>query len=113
MSGKQKSGALPSRYTNYYIIYVLHFILNKYFIAFTSACAAVVKHTPVPQRLDMPSFTSPKHLDPTIYPTEVGVSSVSGREGELMMLSTAIKITLDLQKNVKVGLPLTILCISC
>lgn len=62
---------------------------------------AVVKHTPVPQRLDMPSFTSPKHLDPTIYPTEVGVSSVSGREGELMMLSTAIKITLDLQKNVK------------
>ncbi|XP_034454523.1 autophagy-related protein 2 homolog A isoform X1 [Hippoglossus hippoglossus] len=62
---------------------------------------AVVKDTPIPQRLEMPSFTPPKHLDPTIYPTEVGVSSVSGREGELQMLSTAIKITLDLQRNVK------------
>uniref|UniRef100_A0A665XFI8 Autophagy related 2A n=1 Tax=Echeneis naucrates TaxID=173247 RepID=A0A665XFI8_ECHNA len=62
---------------------------------------AVVKDTPIPQRLEMPSFTSPKHLDPTIYPTEVGVSSVSGREGEQQMLSTAIKITLDLQRNVK------------
>uniref|UniRef100_A0A4W6EYZ4 Autophagy related 2A n=1 Tax=Lates calcarifer TaxID=8187 RepID=A0A4W6EYZ4_LATCA len=63
---------------------------------------AVVKDTPIPQRLEMPNFTPPKHLDPTIYPTEVGVSSVSGREGELQMLSTAIKITLDLQRNVKV-----------
>uniref|UniRef100_A0A3Q2ZNR7 Autophagy related 2A n=1 Tax=Kryptolebias marmoratus TaxID=37003 RepID=A0A3Q2ZNR7_KRYMA len=62
---------------------------------------AVVKDSPVPQRLDMPSFTPPKHLDPTIYPTEVGVSNVSGREGELQMLSTAIKITLDLERNVK------------
>ncbi|KAM4732434.1 autophagy-related protein 2 homolog A [Anableps anableps] len=62
---------------------------------------AVVKDTSIPQRLDMPSFTPPKHLDPTIYPTEVGVSSVRGREGEPQMLSTAIKITLDLQRNVK------------
>uniref|UniRef100_A0A673AS59 Autophagy related 2A n=1 Tax=Sphaeramia orbicularis TaxID=375764 RepID=A0A673AS59_9TELE len=62
---------------------------------------AVVKTTPIPQRLEMPNFTAPKHLDPTIYPTEVGVSSVSGREGEPQMLSTAIKITLDLQRNVK------------
>uniref|UniRef100_A0A3P8SNG5 Autophagy related 2A n=1 Tax=Amphiprion percula TaxID=161767 RepID=A0A3P8SNG5_AMPPE len=62
---------------------------------------AVVKDTPIPQRLEMPSFIAPKHLDPTIYPTEVGVSSVSGREGEPQMLSTAIKITLDLQRNVK------------
>lgn len=67
--------------------------------------AAVVKDTPIPQRLEMPNFTPPKHLDPTIYPTEVGVSSVSGREGELQMLSTAIKITLDLQRNVKVRPP--------
>uniref|UniRef100_A0A7N8XN33 Autophagy related 2A n=1 Tax=Mastacembelus armatus TaxID=205130 RepID=A0A7N8XN33_9TELE len=52
-------------------------------------------------RLEMPSFSPPKHLDPTIYHTEVGVSSVSGREGEPQMLSTAIKITLDLQRNVK------------
>uniref|UniRef100_A0A8C8E0Y0 Autophagy related 2A n=1 Tax=Oryzias sinensis TaxID=183150 RepID=A0A8C8E0Y0_9TELE len=57
--------------------------------------------TTIPERLEMPSFSPPKHLDPTIYPTEVGVSSVSGREGEPQMLSTAIKITLDLQRNVK------------
>uniref|UniRef100_A0A8C7ZQB0 Autophagy related 2A n=1 Tax=Oryzias sinensis TaxID=183150 RepID=A0A8C7ZQB0_9TELE len=62
---------------------------------------AVVKATTIPERLEMPSFSPPKHLDPTIYPTEVGVSSVSGREGEPQMLSTAIKITLDLQRNVK------------
>ncbi|KAF7667614.1 hypothetical protein LDENG_00053510 [Lucifuga dentata] len=62
---------------------------------------AVVKDTPIPQRLEMPSFTPQKHLDPTIYPTEMGVSSVSGREGELQMLSTTIKITLDPQRNVK------------
>lgn len=66
---------------------------------------AVVKDTTIPQRLEMPAFTSPKHLDPTIYPTEVGVSSVSGREGEQQMLSTAIKITLDPQRNVKVRPP--------
>ncbi|KAF0039814.1 hypothetical protein F2P81_008049 [Scophthalmus maximus] len=53
------------------------------------------------KRLEIPSFAPPKHLDPTIYPTEVGVSSVSGREGDLQMLSTAIKVTLDLQRNVK------------
>uniref|UniRef100_A0A8D3E156 Autophagy related 2A n=1 Tax=Scophthalmus maximus TaxID=52904 RepID=A0A8D3E156_SCOMX len=62
---------------------------------------AVVTDTPIPQRLEIPSFAPPKHLDPTIYPTEVGVSSVSGREGDLQMLSTAIKVTLDLQRNVK------------
>lgn len=62
---------------------------------------AVVKDLQLPSRLEMPCFASPKHLDPTIYPTEVGVSSVSGRETDSMMLSTAIKITLDLQKNVK------------
>lgn len=64
--------------------------------------AAVVKDTPIPQRLEMPSFTPPKHLDPTIYPTEMGVSSVCGREGETQMLSTAIKVTLDPQRGVKV-----------
>lgn len=64
---------------------------------------AVVKDTPIPQRLEMPSFTPPKHLDPIIYPTGVGVSSVSGREGEQQMLSTAIKVTLDPQKSVKVN----------
>uniref|UniRef100_A0A8C4NVP2 Autophagy related 2A n=1 Tax=Dicentrarchus labrax TaxID=13489 RepID=A0A8C4NVP2_DICLA len=62
---------------------------------------AAVKDTPIPQRLEMPNFTPPKHLDPTIYPTEVGVSSVSGREGEPQMLSTAIKVTLDPERSVK------------
>uniref|UniRef100_A0A671XI79 Autophagy related 2A n=1 Tax=Sparus aurata TaxID=8175 RepID=A0A671XI79_SPAAU len=62
---------------------------------------AVVKDSPIPQRLEMPNFTPPKHLDPTIYPTEVGVSSVSGREGEQQMLSTAIKVTLDPERSVK------------
>lgn len=62
---------------------------------------AAVKDTCIPQRLEMPSFTPPKHLAPTIYPTEVGVSSVCGREGETQMLSTAIKVTLDSQRDVK------------
>lgn len=61
-----------------------------------------MKDTPIPQRLEMPRFTPPKHLDPTIYPTEVGVSSVSGREGDAQMLSAAIKVTLDPQRSVKV-----------
>lgn len=64
---------------------------------------AAVRDTPILQRLEMPSFAPPKHLDPIIYPTGVGVSSVSGREGEQQMLSTAIKVTLDPQKSVKVS----------
>lgn len=67
------------------------------------ATTAAVRDTPIPQRLEMPSFAVPKHLDPIIYPTGVGVSSVSGREGEQQMLSTAIKVTLDPQKSVKVS----------
>uniref|UniRef100_A0A672Q8R7 Autophagy related 2A n=1 Tax=Sinocyclocheilus grahami TaxID=75366 RepID=A0A672Q8R7_SINGR len=62
---------------------------------------AEVPDSPIPVKLEMPRFTSPGHLDPTIYPTEVGVSSVSGRETDVQMLSTAIKITLDLERNVK------------
>lgn len=64
---------------------------------------AEVLDSPVPLKLEMPRFTSPGHLDPTIYPTEVGVSSVGGRETGVQMLSTAIKITLDLERNVKVS----------
>jgi hypothetical protein len=52
----------------------------------------------------MPNFSVPKNLDPTIYQTEAGVSSVSGRESGLQMLSTAIKISLDPKRNVKVVL---------
>ncbi|XP_063044404.1 autophagy-related protein 2 homolog A isoform X2 [Engraulis encrasicolus] len=62
---------------------------------------AVVPDSPLPARLEMPRFTAPEYLDPTIYPTEVGVSSVCGRETDVQMLSTAIKITLDPQRNVK------------
>ncbi|XP_051514871.1 autophagy-related protein 2 homolog A-like [Myxocyprinus asiaticus] len=62
---------------------------------------AEVPDSPIPVRLEMPSFTPPGHLDPTIYPTEVGVSSISGRETDIQMLSAAIQITLDLERNVK------------
>ncbi|KAI7801585.1 putative autophagy-related protein 2-like protein A, partial [Triplophysa rosa] len=62
---------------------------------------AEVPDSPIPERLEMPRFTPPGHLDPTIYPTEVGVSSVGGRETNIQMLSTAIQITLDLERNVK------------
>lgn len=62
---------------------------------------AEVADSPIPARLEIPRFTAPGYLDPTIYPTEVGVSSVSGRESDIQMLSTAIKITLDLERNVK------------
>ncbi|KAF7707420.1 autophagy-related protein 2 homolog A [Silurus meridionalis] len=62
---------------------------------------AEVPDSPIPARLEMPKFTPPNHLDLTIYPTEVGVSSVGRREAGGQMLSTAIKITLDLQRNVK------------
>ncbi|TRY90128.1 hypothetical protein DNTS_031615 [Danionella cerebrum] len=63
---------------------------------------AEVPDAPLPVKLEMPRFTTPGHLDPTIYPTEVGVSSVGGRETGVQMLSTAIKITLDLERNVKI-----------
>lgn len=65
-------------------------------------CKAEVPDSLIPARLEMPKFTPPNHLDPTIYPTEVGVSSVGRRGAGGQMLSTAIKITLDLHRNVKV-----------
>ncbi|MGH0173614.1 UNVERIFIED_CONTAM: hypothetical protein FKN15_065991 [Acipenser sinensis] len=33
---------------------------------------AVVPDSPLPERLEVPSFTPPTHLDPTIYPSEEG-----------------------------------------
>ncbi|XP_028824130.1 autophagy-related protein 2 homolog A-like [Denticeps clupeoides] len=59
---------------------------------------AAVPDVPLPARLEVPKFCPPLHLDPTIYPSEVGVSSAAG---DVQMLSTAIKITLDPQRNVK------------
>ncbi|KAJ8405136.1 hypothetical protein AAFF_G00321270 [Aldrovandia affinis] len=62
---------------------------------------AAVPDSAIPTQLEVPGFAPPENLDPTIYPTEVGVSSVGGQEDGAQMLSTAIKITLDLQRNVK------------
>ncbi|XP_048883412.1 autophagy-related protein 2 homolog A isoform X3 [Brienomyrus brachyistius] len=62
---------------------------------------AVVPDSPIPVRLDVPSFSPPEYLDATVYPSEVGVSCTGGREVGAQMLSTAIRITLDLQRNVK------------
>ncbi|XP_066504657.1 autophagy-related protein 2 homolog A [Hoplias malabaricus] len=62
---------------------------------------AEVPDSPVPVRLEMAKLIPPNHLDPTIYPTELGVSCMGGREISGQMLSTAIRITLDLQRNVK------------
>ncbi|KAG7276950.1 LOW QUALITY PROTEIN: hypothetical protein CRUP_010270 [Coryphaenoides rupestris] len=39
----------------------------------------VVEDSPIPDRLEMPNFTAPKHLDPTIYQTEVGEFLVAVR----------------------------------
>uniref|UniRef100_A0A8C1GK90 Autophagy related 2A n=1 Tax=Cyprinus carpio TaxID=7962 RepID=A0A8C1GK90_CYPCA len=79
----------------------LNFLTIEIVFLFLALYIAEVPDTPIPVKLEMPRFTSPGHLDPTIYPTEVGVSSVGGRETDVQMLSTAIKITLDLERNVK------------
>lgn len=81
------------------------FVLNSFSSGFFFT--AEVPDSPIPVKLEMPRFTSPAYLDPTIYPTEVGVSSVGGRETDIQMLSTAIKITLDLERNVKVCVSFT------
>uniref|UniRef100_A0A3B3QY43 Autophagy related 2A n=1 Tax=Paramormyrops kingsleyae TaxID=1676925 RepID=A0A3B3QY43_9TELE len=62
---------------------------------------AVVPDSPIPVRLDVPSFLPPEYLHATVYPSEAGVSCIGGREVGAQMLSTAIRITLDLQRNVK------------
>lgn len=65
----------------------------------------------LPIRLELPSFTPPAQLVPTIYPSEEGVTKwgASGRKGQGQaphMLSAAVRIHLDPQKNVKVQLRL-------
>uniref|UniRef100_A0A8C9PIR3 Autophagy related 2A n=1 Tax=Spermophilus dauricus TaxID=99837 RepID=A0A8C9PIR3_SPEDA len=60
----------------------------------------------VPCHLELPSFTPPTQLAPTIYPSEEGVTErgASGRKGQGQgppMLSAAVRIHLDPQKNVK------------
>ncbi|XP_036286351.1 autophagy-related protein 2 homolog A isoform X2 [Pipistrellus kuhlii] len=60
----------------------------------------------LPIRLELPSFAPPAQLVPTIYPSEEGVTKwgASGRKGQAQgphMLSAAVRIHLDPQKNVK------------
>ncbi|XP_044537960.1 autophagy-related protein 2 homolog A [Gracilinanus agilis] len=67
---------------------------------------AVVDDYLLPSRLEVPSFTPPAHLAPTIYPSEEGMTDrgAAGRKGQGQgprMLSTAVRIHLDPQKNVK------------
>ncbi|XP_053576099.1 autophagy-related protein 2 homolog A isoform X2 [Bombina bombina] len=57
-----------------------------------------------PTNLEIPTFLPPAHLEPTIYPSEEGVSAqLSGarKDRNSRMLSLAIRIDLNLVKNVK------------
>ncbi|KAJ1106499.1 hypothetical protein NDU88_003900 [Pleurodeles waltl] len=56
------------------------------------------------EKLEVPNFYPPEHLNPIIYFSEDGVManlSSMRKDKNLRMLSTAIKINLDLKKNVK------------
>uniref|UniRef100_K7FR71 Autophagy related 2A n=1 Tax=Pelodiscus sinensis TaxID=13735 RepID=K7FR71_PELSI len=65
---------------------------------------AVVEDYFLATRLEIPSFTPPDRLHPTIYASEEGVLSglAGGRKDRpLKMLSATIRINLDLKKNIK------------
>nr|XP_033810044.1 autophagy-related protein 2 homolog A isoform X3 [Geotrypetes seraphini] len=65
---------------------------------------AVVEDYFLPEKLEIPSFCPPDKLDTTIYPSEEGVvskQSAGRKDQSLKMLSVAIKINLDFQRNVK------------
>ncbi|XP_053305388.1 autophagy-related protein 2 homolog A [Spea bombifrons] len=65
--------------------------------------AAVEDYLP-PVSLELPTFMPPKNLDPTIYPSEEGVlAQLSGirKDRNSKMLSLAVRIDLNLVKNVK------------
>ncbi|XP_028916332.1 autophagy-related protein 2 homolog A isoform X3 [Ornithorhynchus anatinus] len=65
---------------------------------------AVVEDYLLPGRLQLPSFTPPAQLAPTIYPSEEGVAGreTPGRKGRgPRMLSSAVRIHLDPCKNIK------------
>lgn len=71
------------------------------------ASPATVDDYLLPIHLELPSFAPPAQLVPTIYPSEEGVTKwgASGRKGQAQdphMLSAAVRIHLDPQKNVKV-----------
>ncbi|XP_040826774.1 autophagy-related protein 2 homolog A isoform X2 [Ochotona curzoniae] len=65
---------------------------------------AVVDDYVLPGHLELPTSPPPAQLAPTIYPSEEGVieQGASGRQGQgPHMLSTAVRIQLDPQRNVK------------
>ncbi|XP_019810546.2 autophagy-related protein 2 homolog A isoform X2 [Bos indicus] len=67
---------------------------------------AAMDDYPLPGRLELPAFAPPAQLARTIYPSEDGVTEqgASGRRGQGRgphMLSTAVRIQLDPQRNVK------------
>ncbi|XP_006861146.1 PREDICTED: autophagy-related protein 2 homolog A [Chrysochloris asiatica] len=65
---------------------------------------AVVDDYILPSRLELPTFTCPSQLAPTIYPSEEGVAEqgASDRKGQgPHMLTTVVRIHLDPHKNVK------------
>lgn len=67
---------------------------------------AVLDDYPLPERLELPSFTPPARLRPTLYPSEEGVPGrpAGGRRDQpAKMLVAAIRIHLDLDKNIKVS----------
>lgn len=67
--------------------------------------SATIEDYLLPTHLEVPSFAPPAQLAPTIYPSEEGVTErgALGRKGQgPPMLSAAVRIHLDPQKNVKV-----------
>ncbi|XP_057634156.1 autophagy-related protein 2 homolog A isoform X1 [Chionomys nivalis] len=65
---------------------------------------AAIEDYLLPTHLEVPSFTPPAQLAPTIYPSEEGVTErgALGRKGQgPPMLSAAVRIHLDPHKNVK------------
>ncbi|XP_025070707.1 autophagy-related protein 2 homolog A [Alligator sinensis] len=65
---------------------------------------AVLDDYPLPERLELPSFMPPARLRPTLYPSEEGVPGrpAGGRRDQpAKMLVAAIRIHLDLDKNIK------------
>ncbi|XP_077315666.1 autophagy-related protein 2 homolog A [Lithobates pipiens] len=65
---------------------------------------ATVEDYLAPSSLEIPTFVPPENLNPTIYISEEGVSAQlpsSRKEKNLKMLSLAVRIDLNLVKNVK------------
>lgn len=76
-----------------------------HFVTFLSLHLASVEDYLAPSSLEIPTFVPPENLNPTIYISEEGVSAQlpsTRKEKNLKMLSLAVRIDLNLVKNVKV-----------